>query len=193
MRRRNTRDAVLHAAERLFVDNRFDRVTLEGICREAHVGRGSVYRYFRDKEDLYASVLTAGMEQLRRAVEREVERASDPAEALEAAAGALLRFYRRRRNLLRWFQAEVCRGNPAYARAHAEVHRHRKELVERLAGIIRQQVGTGARRRRLAAPDAARLFLAMVREASRIRAEDGAAGLTARKVVSLFLHGIGGS
>lgn len=52
-----TDEVILEAANRCF--NRFGirRTTVEDVAREAGVSRGSVYRYFRDKNDLVEQVM----------------------------------------------------------------------------------------------------------------------------------------
>lgn len=44
---------ILDAALKLFVDERWLDITVTDIAREANIGKGTVYRYFPSKEDLY--------------------------------------------------------------------------------------------------------------------------------------------
>jgi len=48
---------MLEAAARLFGTQRFHEVRMEDIAAEAAVGKGTLYRYFQDKEELYAALL----------------------------------------------------------------------------------------------------------------------------------------
>jgi AcrR family transcriptional regulator len=58
------RAAIMRAAERLFHNRRFHEVTLDEVAVAAHVGKGTIYRYFADKDDLFFQVATAGFEDL---------------------------------------------------------------------------------------------------------------------------------
>jgi TetR/AcrR family fatty acid metabolism transcriptional regulator len=50
------RDRILLAAERIFADKGFTRATISEIARTAEVAEGTVYEYFRNKEDLLLSI-----------------------------------------------------------------------------------------------------------------------------------------
>ena len=44
------------AAKRVFVEKGFDRATMEDIAREAELSAGTLYLYFKNKNELYASL-----------------------------------------------------------------------------------------------------------------------------------------
>jgi AcrR family transcriptional regulator len=49
---------ILDSAARLFGTHRFHEVRMADIAAEAGVGKGTLYRYFHDKEELYLALLT---------------------------------------------------------------------------------------------------------------------------------------
>jgi TetR/AcrR family acrAB operon transcriptional repressor len=51
-----TREAVLDAAEQVFLERGVSRATLEEVARAAGVTRGAVYWHFRDKLDLFLAI-----------------------------------------------------------------------------------------------------------------------------------------
>lgn len=52
-----TREAILDAAERVFLERGVSRSSLEHIAKDAGVTRGAIYWHFRDKSDLFAAML----------------------------------------------------------------------------------------------------------------------------------------
>lgn len=58
------RALITATAARLFATRPFHKVRLEDIAAEAKVGKGTVYIYFNDKEDLYFSIIYEGFAQL---------------------------------------------------------------------------------------------------------------------------------
>jgi AcrR family transcriptional regulator len=50
-------DRILDAAARLFASHRFHEAKMEDIAALAEVGKGTLYRYFQDKEALYLALL----------------------------------------------------------------------------------------------------------------------------------------
>lgn len=52
--RENRKNLIIHAAERVFGRKPFDQVTMRDIAAEAGITPTAIYRYFSDKQDLYA-------------------------------------------------------------------------------------------------------------------------------------------
>ena len=50
-------ERMLDAAARLFGSQRFHEVRMDDVAAEADVSKGTVYRYFKDKEELYLALL----------------------------------------------------------------------------------------------------------------------------------------
>ncbi|MFZ5815949.1 MAG: TetR/AcrR family transcriptional regulator [Bacillota bacterium] len=77
----NTRDRVLEAALRLFSENGYRGATTAEIARQAGVAEGTIYRYFRDKKELFlACVEPVIQEAIRR--ENTLPREGSPREIL---------------------------------------------------------------------------------------------------------------
>ena len=57
---------------------------MEDISAEADVGKGTLYRYFRDKEELYLALLSRAAEQIQERVRDVTARECEPVAELEA-------------------------------------------------------------------------------------------------------------
>ncbi len=53
----DTRKAILNTCSHLFVEKGYHNSSIDDICREAHVNRGSIYYHFKDKENIRYEVL----------------------------------------------------------------------------------------------------------------------------------------
>ncbi len=51
------RQVILKALEKILKDRRLDEVTVAHVAETASVGKGTVYRYFEDKEDLFFQMI----------------------------------------------------------------------------------------------------------------------------------------
>lgn len=51
------RDQILDGAWRVFVDQGFDAASMNSICKEAGVSKGTLYVYFQSKEDLFVALV----------------------------------------------------------------------------------------------------------------------------------------
>ena len=54
------KDNLFQAAYKLFINNKYEDVTIRDLVREANIPIGSFYRYFEDKDDLYIYMLKLG-------------------------------------------------------------------------------------------------------------------------------------
>jgi AcrR family transcriptional regulator len=57
-----TREKVLQAAKRLFIDRGYDAATIRDIAQEAGMSTGAVFANFTDKNDLFHAVMAADMD-----------------------------------------------------------------------------------------------------------------------------------
>lgn len=80
---------IVQAARVCFNRDGFAKTTMARIAREAGVSVGTAYAYFRDKEDVLATVLSAHVEELLQPAEA-VIRAAQPRGSLRATLRALL-------------------------------------------------------------------------------------------------------
>jgi TetR/AcrR family fatty acid metabolism transcriptional regulator len=86
-------ERILIAASRLFGAQRFHEVRMEDIAAEAEVGKGTLYRYFEDKEELYRVMLGRSAERWVDRMQGIVSGPGTARERLEAlVAGALDHF-----------------------------------------------------------------------------------------------------
>ncbi|MCA8916882.1 MAG: TetR/AcrR family transcriptional regulator [Planctomycetes bacterium] len=79
------RRRIQSAAARMFASRHFHEVRLDDIAAEAGVGKGTVYTYFKSKEDLHLAILFDGFVALVDGLKSELEDDSKtPADGIEA-------------------------------------------------------------------------------------------------------------
>lgn len=89
----NQTDKMLVAAARLFGGNRFDKVRMEDIAAAAAVGKGTLYRYFQDKEDLFCALLAKASDQIQTRMATAVESAISARDKLIAFIEAGIEYF----------------------------------------------------------------------------------------------------
>lgn len=104
-------DKMLNAAARLFGTQRFHQVRMEDIAAEAQVGKGTLYRYFTDKDELYLALVTRASQQILERLHEELEETAGPIERLQTIVAAIVSFFDEQPHLLDLIQrTEVLRG-----------------------------------------------------------------------------------
>jgi len=84
---------IITAAAELFAAQPFHKVLLSEVAEAAGVGKGTLYTYFKSKEDLYLSVLYSGFAELiERMQHRLNQKQLGPMENLEAAIREMVQF-----------------------------------------------------------------------------------------------------
>ena len=78
------RKQIIAAAVKRFGSRPFHEVKLEEIAADARIGKGTIYIYFKSKEDLYASIVREGLREL-------IDRLRERVEAEDVSASQALR------------------------------------------------------------------------------------------------------
>ncbi len=60
----NKRQRIINAAAEAFAANPFHKVLLSEIAKAAHVGKGTLYLYFKNKEELFFAILYQGFSEI---------------------------------------------------------------------------------------------------------------------------------
>ncbi len=87
------REDILNTARTLFFDKGFRDTTIDDIARAAELARGTIYLYFENKEEIYATVLEEGLETLNRLMHESYQAESDPITNLLAGHDAYMKFH----------------------------------------------------------------------------------------------------
>ncbi len=85
--RERRRQAIMLAAKRVFSAHGYERSTMEDIAREAELSPGTLYLYFKNKDELYASLTVRVLQYMAVRLEHAIEDAGD---SLEGKKRALL-------------------------------------------------------------------------------------------------------
>ncbi|MBM4040381.1 MAG: TetR/AcrR family transcriptional regulator [Planctomycetes bacterium] len=191
MARGNRQREIMAAAERLFTSRRYHEITTDGIAAAAHVGKGTIYRYFKDKDDLFFQVATSGFDELCDLLHRTVPQGAPFREQLLRACSEIPRFFERRKQLLRMMQAEGDRMQWCSEPMQARWAERRRKLVAAVAAILRKGVAEDKVRSDVPVDVLANFLLGMLRTRGRDLAHLPARLRRDELIVDLFCHGAG--
>jgi AcrR family transcriptional regulator len=156
---------ILKTAETLFAQGRYHEVTLDDICAKAGIGKGTVYRYFKDKEDLFWQVILSGLDELVESVKDVGSVESDPGSGLRSVVTCIFEFYEKRAGLFGLMWSQQFRGSEGKRRVRREWRKRDEAMVGVVAGFITQGMDAKLYATELTPQVAARLLLGMVRTA----------------------------
>jgi TetR/AcrR family fatty acid metabolism transcriptional regulator len=109
----NKREAILRAATRVFARNGYFSSKVADIARAADVADGTVYLYFKSKEEILHSIFDQNMAEVIEAGRQLIEKSPDPSEKLRRIALLHLERLGADRDLAVVFQVEL-RGSTKF-------------------------------------------------------------------------------
>jgi TetR/AcrR family fatty acid metabolism transcriptional regulator len=184
------RDAILRAATQVFARRGFFQSQVADIAREAGVAAGTVYLYFRSKDDLLVSIFERTMRDTLAEGRAAIGGVDDPAERLRRIARLHLDRMGRDRDLAVVFQVELRQSTKF-------MERFSSTYLRDYLGIIRDAIADGQARGAFRAgvnPTVAAkaLFGALDEMATNwiLTRRRYALASQADEVVDLFLHGV---
>jgi AcrR family transcriptional regulator len=183
------RKHIMLRAEALFASKRFHEITMDDVALAARVGKGTIYRYFENKEDLYTQTVVSGLDEMSGLLERKVPWGDCFMVQITEACGLLSEFYYRRISLFRMIQTEEIRFSEPQARYHRTWSERNLKLLLILERIILNGIEEGAVRNDIPPLTLGRFLLGMMR--TRVRHMDSIPeDLRGNEIlVDLFLNG----
>lgn len=84
---------ILKRAAKFFAKRGYQDADVQVLADDLGLGKGTIYRYFPSKRDLFLAALDDGMRRMHEHVESAREQAADPLEQIERAIEAYLAFF----------------------------------------------------------------------------------------------------
>jgi AcrR family transcriptional regulator len=179
------REEILEAASHVFAEKDFHEVLIDDVTALAGVGKGTVYRYFRTKEELYFETLLQAFDELSATLTDAVAEEASPTRRLERIVRESFRFAWERRHLLSLLQGDERR----FAMRGAELLRRREGMM----ALVQKVILDGIERREFRGVDAriaAELLRGMIRAANCFRTEDDSVDGLVEEVIGIFTRGV---
>ena len=185
------RDALLRAAIETFAARGYFNAQVADVARTAGVAAGTVYLYFRGKDDLLISIFEKTMKEAIAAGRDSIAALGDPLARLRAIARLHLDRMSRDRALAVVFQVELRQSTKFMERFSTT---HVREYLGIIRDVIAQGQGQGVFRKDLNPTLASKLLFGMLDEmATNWILSKRKYSLTAEAdaIVDLFVHGVG--
>ena len=138
------RKDILEAAERVFTRKGFRSVTIADVAAEAEFGIGTIYKFFRNKDELFLRFVEEKVGELLDIMKTAADKAPHPKGKIEACITAQLQYFYDKRELYRIFTAEAPLFEESLeGRLGDEVRAMLAEYMNFIQGIISEGVKAG--------------------------------------------------
>jgi AcrR family transcriptional regulator len=182
-----TRQAIVKCAAEIFSEREFHKVLTDDIVARLGIGKGTIYRYFRSKEELYLAAIGDDLDGLHAAVTTVLQTEAPLATTIDTLVRTMFGYFWRRRD----FFLMMHRLEPKLkAKERAEWQGRRLETV----GMVQKRIERAAARGeigRVNARLAVEALLGMIRALCIYRADSDRPEELTRLVTHMFLQGVG--
>ncbi|MCZ6527821.1 MAG: TetR/AcrR family transcriptional regulator [Candidatus Dadabacteria bacterium] len=120
IRRKSRKDEIIKAASNLFSQKSYHDVTMDQIAGEVGVAKGTIYLYFKSKENLYLGILEHTFETIESILEREIAKEDPAPQKLKKILRLIFQFYFQNMDVLRI----LTRDETRLIREHFEFTEH---------------------------------------------------------------------
>ncbi|MCA9465256.1 MAG: TetR/AcrR family transcriptional regulator, partial [Nitrospira sp.] len=100
------REEILSAAEGLFSQNGFFKTSMAEIAEAAQFAMGTLYKFFKNKEDIYISLVESKVEEMLHQLEQAVRRTKSADERIREVIRVKLAFADQNRDFFRIYVSE---------------------------------------------------------------------------------------
>jgi AcrR family transcriptional regulator len=141
----NKRESILKAALLLFSEKGFYGTTMDEIAEKAMVAKGSIYTYFKSKQDLFISIITEGFGILRNKFEEISEKPLSSKEKIEEAVSFYLDYFEKHRHFFKTilFERRSLMGRKISPSKREEHRREYEKLIDILSAIFDEGIKRG--------------------------------------------------
>jgi len=179
----DTRLAILRCAAEVFSERPYHEVLTDEISTRLQIGKGTLYRYFSSKEELYFASIVDGLEGLQGAIDETLGRNESSENIIEALARTIIGYFWERRDFFVLLYRHEAKLD---ASERAEWQKGRELLVSTVGQRLADELDRDDIDPRLAVE----MLFGMIRSTVLYRSpEDTVTGLS-RLVTQIFLNGI---
>lgn len=186
LRHARKRATILDGASRIFAARVYHHVTMDDIARGTRVGKGTLYRYFPSKDDLYLAIVEEGFDLLIRRLETERATTAPAATVLRRMIEAIVETFAQHLPFFRLVHRDEGR---LLLRKKQVIQSRRAHIVRLLAEVLDRGVEEGIFRK-LDPALAPSMLIGMVWGTTLNHANDTPAAILASRIADLYLNGL---
>lgn len=102
--REHRREEIITAAQKVFFEKGLPAATMDEIAEVAELSKGTLYLYYKSKEDLYLAVMMRGSEVMYQMFTVAVSTGENPVQLIANLGEAYYQFFRQNRNYFKMYQ-----------------------------------------------------------------------------------------
>lgn len=119
----NRRKAILEAAEKSFTNFGYKATTMEQVAKMANVGKGTIYTFFKNKEELFDEIISSLLLEMKEEADRVIDESAPFFENVHRALYKMLEYRMKHQLTIKIFQESQELGTKAVQEVVRKVER----------------------------------------------------------------------
>jgi TetR/AcrR family fatty acid metabolism transcriptional regulator len=132
-------EAIRDAAMRVVARKGYDHVTVQDIADEAGIAKGTVYLYFKSREDILEKTMTLSFADLLTRIREAIEAGGAFADVVERVITAQLTYFEERQDIFRLYLAMAEPLGQRRLRKHAVYRTHIAQLAKMIEAAAKKR------------------------------------------------------
>jgi AcrR family transcriptional regulator len=159
---------ILQASLEVFAQKGYSPTVLDDVAARANIAKGTLYLYFKDKEDLYINTVLHFFDLLEAEIRDNLRPDMDPVELLCSVAASQLKFFIHHKNYIRFSITSLNAGSTAFRKKfHEPMQARMLKQFDSLTAIFDRGKSEGLFRSDIPAEDMIHAYVGMLNEATR--------------------------
>ncbi len=125
-------NVIVEAARERFAHFGFNKVTMDEIAADVHMGKASLYYYFPTKENLFEAVLSEEMKEFVNEIETDLKKNISASQKLMEYVKKRLEYFQLLLNLGTLNVYSFYKSKPVFKKSFTEFEKHELHLLERI-------------------------------------------------------------
>ena len=134
------RKAIVEAAEKSFAHFGYKATTMDQVAKLANVGKGTIYTFFKNKEELFDEIISSLLHEMKVEADRVFDESAPFFENAHRALYKILEYRKKHHLTIKIFQESHDLGTPA---VQAVVHKIEQMIIEYIKGKIETAIEKG--------------------------------------------------
>ena len=151
----NTKEIILKTSQKLFARFGLRKTTVDEIAKLARIGKGTIYHYFKTKEQIFAEIIDKESRYLREKIREAIQQARTPQEKLHAFVLTRLRTLKELANY-------YCALKDDYLQHYSFIEKARQESFQEELKMVRSILEEGTASKVFAVEDTGLTAFAIV-------------------------------
>ncbi len=135
--KKDKREMILEIAAPLFSANDFHEVNMELVAKKAEIAKGTIYNYFKSKEELYFAIIETRLNKLISELQKKIDQQVSVLEDLKGFILHVFMFMMKYQNFFLLFQRTRLKTQ---SRNHLEIEEKMSQLKRMLSNILREGI-----------------------------------------------------